>query len=423
MWTRAQALTRFLLKVWLPEHSCVCNPSLNKVTLTHVCPFYRQIAMLATRSAMEVFLPWPADRGALEAMLHHSHRNAACATLMEAVHSRQVRMILRDPALQEFLREHCVLCGGAFHPALLRDHVLQVHASKLEDVIDLLPFLYEEYTQAAHTDHQCAQCNQIFNLPLLGDPPLSEQHARQTLVLAHFQQCPVIHQLCLLLQHGRPRRSDTDRPGSSGTSGCLRSHGPPAEEIQPGNKRRRKGSQEGQDAAQAQGDRPASRPPPGGTTDGQTPTAPGRGSESDEKTRLFRLLHANGARVSDPRAERQGQDMACRGDPTDGPNEDSRLAAASSHTDAYPCPDLATPLDEALPEPTLESTLSDSSAAQAFERQRGVLLSQVGHGQSISDPDRSNTGAHGTHEEVCGPIGGEHNGPCQHDQISQPEAL
>ena len=63
-------------------------------------------------------------------MLHHSHRNAACATLMEAVHSRQVRMILRDPALQEFLREHCVLCGGAFHPALLRDHVLQVHASK-----------------------------------------------------------------------------------------------------------------------------------------------------------------------------------------------------------------------------------------------------------------------------------------------------
>ena len=39
---------------------------------------------------------------------------------------------------------------------------------------------------------------------------------------------------------------------------------------------------------------------------------------------------------------------------------------ASSHTDAYPCPDLATPLDEALPEPTLGSTLSDKLCSTGF---------------------------------------------------------
>lgn len=73
--------------------------------------------------------------------------------------------------LQEFLKTQCVLCGGTFHPALLRDHLIQVHASSLDRLYDILPFLYDAFTRVAHTDYQCAQCHQIFNLPLLGDPP------------------------------------------------------------------------------------------------------------------------------------------------------------------------------------------------------------------------------------------------------------
>jgi hypothetical protein len=57
MWNKAQAMTRLIVKVLSPTHACVCNPSVNKVTLTHVCPLYRQMAMLSTRSAVELFLP------------------------------------------------------------------------------------------------------------------------------------------------------------------------------------------------------------------------------------------------------------------------------------------------------------------------------------------------------------------------------
>ena len=233
MWAQAQAMTRFLLKVLMPLHNCVCNPSVHKVTLTHVCPFYRQMAMLAGRSAVELFLPWKSSREGLEQRLQHSLMQTAFAPLVEAVHHRQVRLLLHDPALQAFLRERCVLCGGVFHPALLRDHILQVHNSNLERVTDLLPFLYDVFTKEAHTDHQCAQCHQIFNLPLLGDPNLTEQLARQTLVLAHYQQCPVVHQVCLLLQDGNPRDTQPDGSRNAGASGHLCGDGTSSQEVFP----------------------------------------------------------------------------------------------------------------------------------------------------------------------------------------------
>ena len=99
------------------------------------------------------------------------------------------------------------------------------------------------------------------------------------------------------------------------------------------------------------------------------------------------------------------------------------MEATPSHPDEHPCTDLAAPPDEAVPEPAIGSTLSDSPAASASERQRGVLLSQMGRGQSIPDTNRPDTSAHGAHEAVCGPVGGEHNGSCQYNQIPQLEAL
>ena len=171
MWNKAQAMTRSIVKVLSPTHACVCNPSVNKVTLTHVCPLYRQMAMLSTRSAVELFLPWISDRGSLVTLMQRCHMHAACTPLIDAIHGRQLTPLLQDPMLQEFLRTQCVLLGGTFHPALLRDHLIQVHASSLDRLYDILPFLYDAFTRVAHTDYQCAQCHQIFNLPLLGDPP------------------------------------------------------------------------------------------------------------------------------------------------------------------------------------------------------------------------------------------------------------
>ncbi|CAL1131358.1 unnamed protein product, partial [Cladocopium goreaui] len=233
MWNQAQAMTKFLVKVLAPIHACVCNPSVNKFTLTHVCPFYRQMAMLWTRSSVELLLPWLSDKGSLTTLMQRCHLHAACQSVIEAIHARQLKRLLQESEMNEFLRSHCVLCGGAFHPALLRDHLIQVHASSLTRLYDILHFLYDTYMKVAHTDYQCAQCNQIFNLPLLGDPTLAEQHSRQTLVLAHFQQCKETQELMatfsamapLLAQHNQKQKEDERGPKKAKTQ-----HRPPQEE-------------------------------------------------------------------------------------------------------------------------------------------------------------------------------------------------
>ena len=423
MWNKAQAMTKYLLKILLPLHSCVCNPSLNKVTLTHVCPFFRQIAMLATRSTVEVFLPWPTDRGKLDNLLHHSVNHAVGASLKEAVHARQVRLILSDPGLQAYLREHCVLCGGIFHPALLRDHILQVHASNLEEITDLLPFLYDEYTNAAHTDYQCAQCNQIFNLPLLGDPPLAEQHARQTLVLAHYQQCPVIHQLCLLLQHGRVRPSAAERERDPRAAGDLWSSGTAPQEGQQGPKRRRKGSKEGQDSAQGSGNRSDPGPTTGGASDGQASHPTGCGQQPDAKARLLRLLHANGAGVGRPCPDSQGQELASRDGSAGGADENSGMETPEGNVDADLGADPSTAAEAPLRVHTDGPPLPDSGASQCPEHQGGVLFPTMGCHQQDPDPDRSGSNSHGQDETLCGPVCGDNLRRGQHPEVPQPSHL
>ena len=135
MWNQAQAMTKFLVKVLAPIHACVCNPSVNKFTLTHVCPFYRQMAMLWTRSSVELLLPWLSDKGSLTTLMQRCHLHAACQPVIEAIHARQLKRLLQESEMNEFLRSHCVLCGGAFHPALLRDHLIQVPCLKSDQIV------------------------------------------------------------------------------------------------------------------------------------------------------------------------------------------------------------------------------------------------------------------------------------------------
>ena len=386
MWNQAQAMTKFLVKALSSIHACVCNPSVNKFTLTHVCPFYRQMAMLATRSSVELFLPWVSDKGSLISLMQRCSMHAACQPVIEAIHARQLTLLLRDPVLQDFLRSHCVLCGGAFHPALLRDHLIQVHASSLTRLSDILPFLYDTFMKVAHTDYQCAQCNQIFNLPLLGDPPLAEKHARQTLVLAHYQQCPVIHQIGHLLLHGFNRLGANDGTRDSGAPGDVRGHGTAPHEAQPKAKRRRKGHQEGQNAASTTGGRAEGGSASGGHAHGQTSHSTGCGAESSEKTRLLRLLHANGAGVGDTHPELSGQELASR-DVTGVSDEDPGMEAAARDPDADACGDNAAALPEAVRLQARGSAVSDSNAAQAPECPGGVLLPEMGFGKPATDPD------------------------------------
>lgn len=421
MWAQAQALTKFLLKVLMPLHFCVCNPTVQKVTLTHVCPFYRQMAMLASRSSMELFLPWKSDQAGLELGLHHSLQQTAFAPLVAAIHHRQIRRVLTDPVLQAYLRERCVLCGGAFHPALLRDHILQVHNSGLDKVTDLLPFLYDAFTHAAHTDYQCVQCHQIFNLPLLGDPNLTEQHARQTLVLAHYQQCPVVHQVCLLLTHGRPGDPAIDRQGDTGADGDFCGHGTTPETV-PVQKKRRTGQQEGQDTSQAARRGSRRQSAPGDATDGQAPAQDGRRPELDEKTRLLRLLHANGGGVGDTPVEQQSSCMASGDDIPDGPDEDAAVETVESDPHADLGSNVAKEAPSTLQLPAHRCPLPEGPATPADHRSGGVLLSEVGCGLSEACADGPGPHSHGQDETLCGPTGGDLGGPDQRGEIPLPES-
>ena len=410
MWSQAQALTKYLLKVLMPLHLCVCNPSVHKVTLTHVCPFYRQMAMLASRAAVELFLPWPSDRAGLEAGLQHSLQRTAFAPLVDAIQNRRIRMLLTDNTLQAFLRERCVLCGGAFHPALLRDHLLHVHHSSLDKVTDLLPFLYETYTAAAHTDYQCIQCNQIFNLPQLGDTSLAEQHARQTLVLAHYQQCPVIHQVCLLLHHGNPGNAAADRQRDTGADGDLCSHGTSPQAPVPAAKRRRTGQQEGQDTSQTAGRGRRRSAASSHAADGQAHAEDGCRPESDEKARLLRLLHANGGGIGDPSTEQHGTCVASGDGLQGGPDEDPAVETVESDSHADDGGNAAEEASTTLQQQTQRCSVPESAPTSPDIGPGRVLLSEVGHGSTEVDSDRPDTNQHGPDETLCGPAGRDPGG-------------
>ena len=423
MWNQAQAMTRLLIKVLTPDNPCVCNPNVGRITLTHVCPFFRQMVMLSTRSSVELFLPWRSDRGSLETLLHPCHQHAAVVQLLDAIQDRQLTVILQNPVLLEFLRSTCVLCGGAFHPALLRDHVLHVHDSNLSRITEVLPFIYDVYMKVAHTDFQCAQCNQIFNLPLLGDPPLAEQHTRQTLVLAHFQQCPVIHQVGLLLTDGLYRDGRPVWQRDQGAPGNVCGDGTLATEKQPGSKRRRTGHQEGQDPAQTCPGGQAGGSSSGGVPDGSASDQAGLRSEPSEKARLLRLLHANGARIGDPRADGQGQELAPGDGTTRGPDEDAGVEAVESDSDADAGANASAQTDAPLQCQGDRCALADSAAASPSDCSGGVLLSEMGPSHPEADADGPDSHRDGPHQAVCGSAGGEHDGAQQHPEISRPESV
>ena len=422
MWNQAQAMTRFLVKVLAPIHACVCNPSVNKFTLTHVCPFYRQMAMLWTRSSTELLLPWISDKGSLTTLMQRCHLHAACQPVIEAIHARQLKRLVQESEMNEFLRSHCVLSGGAFHPALLRDHLIQVHASSLTRLYDILPFLYDTYMKVAHTDYQCAQCNQIFNLPLLGDPTLAEQHSRQTLVLAHFQQCPVIHQIGHLLLHGQLGHSEHARQGDAGTHGDVQRHGTASGSAQPKAKRRRKGSQEGQDPTSTTTGGAGTGAASSGDADGQASHQTGCGPESTEKARLLRLLHANGAGVGDSCPDSSSQGLAPR-DVTGDSNEDTGMEATEGHPDASLGKDVAAALTEAVCVPADGCPVSEGHGAQSAECQGGVLFPALGPDQSTADANRSSANPHGQDATLHGPAGGDHTGGWQHPEVPLAEGV
>ena len=224
----------------------------------------------------------------------------------------------------------------------------------------------------------------------------------------------MIHQIGHLLTHGLHRSPEHDGTRDTGAPGNVQCHGASSHEVQPSTKRRRKGPQEGQNTASAAEGGAEDRPATSGDADGQASDQNGCRPESSEKARLLRLLHANGAGVSDPRPQCQSQAMASR-DGAGISDENPGLEAIEIDSYANLGGDDATTTAEAVRLQASRSAVSDGHESQPCPG--GVLLSEMGSGKSATDPNHSGANCNGEDEEVHGTIGGDNSRPGQHHQV------
>lgn len=127
VWHKSQAMLRFLLQTVYAVHSCICNPQASDQGRTHICAALRQVAMAFVLSAQAVFVPVQFDRQGLHMQLQHIQQFSPCLQIQDVILSRQFDQLWCNPAILQFLRRHCLLCGGQFSPAALVGHLLTQH--------------------------------------------------------------------------------------------------------------------------------------------------------------------------------------------------------------------------------------------------------------------------------------------------------
>lgn len=210
-WTAAQTMTQLLMQVGNMDTSCVCNPQTTSRGLSHVCPAYRQLSMLALRVDQDLFLPWTFDREHIRCFLAGIQNQAVVDLITQTLEDRRFSDIWTQPSVCHLLSTTCLICRGTFHPAVLCEHVKAMHSNSCTSIPALLPQLLPKTVTC---DFQCRSCELIFNLPDLEDLTAEHQTQRAHLVQIHAQHhCPVVYQTGLLLTHGLP---SADRGSSDG---------------------------------------------------------------------------------------------------------------------------------------------------------------------------------------------------------------
>ena len=291
-WQRAQATTQMLIKHCFASLGCLCNPVTNGRSVSHVCPMYRQLAMLHIRTEVPLFLPWQIDAGSMQVWLSHMRFHPILQQLIHCLHTRQFDALFTNIEFHQLLRHTCVICGGAFHPAALTVHLHRAHSDDAAGVPDIVSQLLDNYIHGMCNDYTCHLCNAVFNLPGTPEDTMTQRADRGRLAQIHLQhQCPVLLQTGILLCHGRHRSSNHHPGAEQGTPCRLGGNGTPGDQGH-SSKRRRTRAQESQkgtsQATEGGSDGPESTAASHGHHDPTTrPGQPG-----NEKTRLLRMLFA-----------------------------------------------------------------------------------------------------------------------------------
>ena len=424
-WTHAQTMTQLLMQVGSLTTRCICNPQTTSRGVTHVCPAYRQLSMLALRVDQELYLPWTFNSETIRSFLAGVQNHVTVDTIVQILADRKFTDLWMHPSVSHLLSNVCLICGGTFHPAVLSEHVKAMHSTRCSWIPMILPQLLPEFLTSMTNDFQCISCHMIFNLPPTEDLTPEQLQPRAQLVQIHAQHhCPVALQTALLLTHGL----HTGKRGSSdercGGLGSLQGDGPTPSEGQvcprSGGRKRYKKAQAHPCPGNQEGD---TRSDQTGEAHGQHAAETGCRAPIDEKARLLRLLSANRDPGPSASTVATSQRMACS-DETEEPNDNGGepvCAIEISPVSRHGSTDGGSG-EEACTNRSTRSALADSPEPWRGDQGRELPLSTLV--PDTEDTDSHQEGAHlnATHAEVHGTDAIHFTGSNCYPEISRPAA-
>jgi len=420
-WTAAQIMTQLIMQVGHMETPCVCNPQTTSRGLSHVCPAYRQISMLALRVEHDLFLPWTFDRDQTHRFLAGIQNHAVVEMSTQTLEERRFTDLWLQPNICHLLSNVCLICGGSFHPAVLSEHIKAMHCSSCQWIPAIMPQLLSAFLKTTICDYQCKSCDLIFNLPTTDVPTPEQQIQRDHLVQIHAQHhCPVVYQTGLLLTNGLPSTNRRSADGRCGNLGGLQGDGTPPPERQicqrSGDRKRAKKAQKkpcpGEHNTGSGGDTI-------GEAHGQHATATGCRTPADEKARLLRLLSANRRTGAAASTAAEGQGMACSDEATCATTRRSTTICPSPHS-AFPGPGNATggQSAEAFQGQLPGSSVGDSHNTWSPDFGREFPVPAMVSTAEVARVDEEGSYPHEPHAEVHGTTEADFSGPGRHPEVS-----
>ena len=314
LWQRANDMVRYLLQTLISSHGCMCNPSINDDSRSHICPGVRQMAMIFYTSETEMFIPQQYNEQTLRLTHRALANHARFQMLLNVVLDRDFSHLWHAPALLQMFRHWCTLCGAWFPTAALMTHQLIHHHDACTWAAQLKFQLVQCMQMEQQQDYQCKFCKLFFNDSTV-DPDAAAERAEQLQI--HFaSNCPVLQQIALVLQplHGR---SIDARSIGHGTSAVLSTPGatPDAGEPVHAGKRRRAAEQEAQTGARRRrqgrnATQPAEQSPAhADPSSGQGGPSTRSGNPDGSQTGLLRYLCPSQRGGSAPVADVESQGM------------------------------------------------------------------------------------------------------------------
>ena len=416
-WTASQDLLRFCLQTMQSHTGCLCNPSGNERSSTHICLVYRQLSMIFQQSTHDILVATQFCRAQVARDFPSLLSMEAHPLILRFLCERSFSCLWTDSHVTALLRQTCILCGGVFHPVELISHLLVEHRREsmwaAQIIFQLVPCLLK----AQCTDFECRCCGIVFNDHMATAHTASDLALRGRNMQAHFTAgCPVAQQIALLLlplpahgesgsvRSGAGLLPEVHRPTSPGGSGLsqIKRRGAPFQENQAdqgaaGTKRRRNGG--------------ATTAPGGGSAQNPHPTsgAARSGPSNDGQTGLFHHFRPKLPPGGGGHSDHPGTDMASTEIPhsIDLTNIEDVLAPGP-HDGDQAAPTTPEPIPEG------PGTLGSGSFERHDPSGRVIPVPTLVPGEAGAGSFEQTTSSDGSNDEEPGLAGGTTGelGPC-----------